>query len=173
MENLLNYKGTHFSARISGKMAAGKIQIENNEVYLCQDVIDGSHCADRLGYKYSWAVGNGNVDILKYYDISDFKLHYTTAQIEEYKDWTVGDIVFKENQGSYKVIFRSGELVILKNLNTDRASSPYTCDELHNAGFRLKATPINDEEDSIEVTIDEIAKLLKTSPEKIRIKKEG
>ena len=35
-----------------------KIQIENGEVYICQNIADGDRCNDTLGYRYSWRVSH-------------------------------------------------------------------------------------------------------------------
>lgn len=49
--------GDIFTATISDIPVEGKIQIENNIVYLCQDRRSGDSCDNKLGYKYSWNVG--------------------------------------------------------------------------------------------------------------------
>lgn len=67
-------KGQYFSAFIKGKKVEGRIQYENDRYYLCQNSNDGSDCADKLGFKYSWAVSSGDEYHLKYNDVTNFKI---------------------------------------------------------------------------------------------------
>jgi len=39
--------------------------------YICQNIIEGSDCEDKFNYRYSWVIGNGSVDDLKHFEISD------------------------------------------------------------------------------------------------------
>lgn len=73
METLLDCKGKNFECKIDGTICQGKIQVEGNEVYLCQDKRDGVNCSDKLGYNYSWIVGDGSKFILKSNDVTEFK----------------------------------------------------------------------------------------------------
>ena len=93
----------------------------------------------------------------------------TASEIEAYKDWQVGDKITKSGM-TMEVIFRSGKLVVCELAN-GAASFNYTCDELYNFGYRLVADP-EPEDDKVELTLDEIAKKVGISVEKLRIKKE-
>lgn len=73
-DNLLDYHGRAFSARIDGTYCEGKISVEGEEVYLCQDVNDGDNADDKLGYEYSYRVEDGSEDNLRYFDVTEFKL---------------------------------------------------------------------------------------------------
>ena len=53
--NLLECAGRGFTCKIDGTFVEGKIQVEDNSVFLCQNIINGYHCKDTLGYYYSWA----------------------------------------------------------------------------------------------------------------------
>ena len=70
-----------------------------------------------------------------------------------------------------EVIFRSGELVVLK-WSGKEASQNYTCDELHREGYRLKLDPIPEEDEIHEFSMDEIAEKMGVPVEKLKIKKE-
>lgn len=94
----------------------------------------------------------------------------TAEEIEEYKDWQVGDKITK-GRDVFEVIFRSGEVVILKN-NDGLAEGPFTCDEIYNDGGRLVAEPTPESDDSVEVSMAEVAEKLGVPVEKLRIKKE-
>ena len=49
---------------------SAKIQIENDRVFICQNVINGYPCQDRLGYHYSWHITI--FDRLRVLSIDDF-----------------------------------------------------------------------------------------------------
>jgi hypothetical protein len=161
MENLLDCHGRRFRAKIAGVKVGGKISVDGEDVFLCQDEMDGYPCEDRLGYRYSWAVVSGSEKDLKENDVKEFYLVGETPS--EYKDWQVGDKVAKENI-LCEVIFRSGELVVLRT-QYDKASENYTCDELFEEGWRLVV-----EEDLIELTLEDVAKMKGVSVDRIRIK---
>ena len=168
MENLLNCKGRRFKCKIDGDCVKGKIQVEENRVFLCQNIKNGGVCTNKLGYEYSWYVETGSEYHLLSYGISNFKLiDMTKEDIENYKDWQVGDKIIHEEGFKSKIIFRSGELVVFKHDN-GYASGNYTVKELYDEGWRLDETPI--EEPIIEMTMEEIAKLKGIPVEKLRIK---
>ena len=171
MDNLLNSNGRRFRCKIEGTPVEGKIRVENDCVYLCQDKKSGTDCTDKLGYKYSWIVHTGSERDLTLNHVTDFQLlPMTAAEIESYKDWQVGDEI--ENiDGPVTVIFRSGEVVICKDKKEGTATSPYTCNELYDTGYRLVADPVAEEE-VVEVTMDEIAAKLGVPVERLRVKKE-
>lgn len=169
MENLLNCNGRKFSAKIEGTYAEGLIRVENGTVYLCQNVKNGDDCDDKLGFRFSWQVCDGSIDNIKDMDVTNFYLHPMTAEeIEVYKNWQVGDKITNGSE-SLEVIFRSRELVVCKN-SDDEASNNYTCNELHKRGYRLVVE--SEEEEIIEVTMDEIAKMKGVPVERLHIKKE-
>lgn len=115
MKNLLNCRGRQFRCKFHGKPVEGKIQVEHGYVFLCQNEIDGCRARNKLGYKYSYSVDSGSDEDLKIYNVSDFALLMTAEEIEEYKDWQVGDKITK-GRDVFEVIFRSGEVVILKTM---------------------------------------------------------
>ena len=169
MKNLLNCDGRKFSAKIEGTYVEGLIRVEDGRAYLCQNKVNGCNCDDKVGYRFSWQVWDGSIDSLNETGVTDLHLYPMTAeQIEVYKDWHIGD---KITDGIYtlEVIFRGGELVVCKD-SDNKASSNYTCNELHKRGYRLVVEP--EKEDIIEVTMDEIAKLKGVPVERLHIKKE-
>ena len=176
MENLLKCNGRLFSAKINGDKVTGRIRVENERVYLCQNKRDGMPCKNRLGYKYSWGVDDGSEEKLARNNVSCFKLTPSTAEeIEQYKDWQVGDVLElldeyeKDFDERHEVIFRSGELVVLKNRDGE-ASENYTCDQLYKYGFRLAPPKIEEDEEEVTLTMGEIADKFGIPVDKIRIK---
>lgn len=170
MENLLNCDGRRFRAKIDGVECEGRIQVYRGNVLLCQDAIRGCPFNNDLGYRYSWTVKSGTEDDLRNEKVSDFCLVVmTAAEIEANKDWRVGDKV-TDGDRVWEVIFRSGELVVCKK-DPGRATANHTCDELYGYGFRLVADP-TPEDETVELTMDEIAAKVGVPVDKLRIKKE-
>lgn len=161
MENLLNCHGRRFRAVVDGTKTQGKITVEDGVVYLCQDVANGQNCSDKQGYKYSWQVRGGSAPDLTYCDVEDF--HLMILDTSTYKDWQVGDRVAKRDT-LWEVIFRSGELVVLKT-SYGKASENYTCNELFERGWRL----VVETENIVELTLEDVAKMKGVSVDRIRI----
>lgn len=178
MENLLQCDGRRFRCKINETPAEGRIRVEDNNVYLCQNEMDGAEADNKFGYKYSWSVSSGSKESLALNHISDFVLTPSTPdEIESYKDWQVGDkirceaVVRSLTWGSRgEIIFRSGELVVAKL--GDCASPNFTCDDLHRVGYRLDVEPLSEEEKTVEISMDEIAEKWGISKDQLRIKKE-
>ena len=178
MKNLLNCNGRFFSAKIHGNKVIGRIRVEDGCVYLCQNERDGKDCEDKMGYKYSWCVGSGEKEELTNEHVYDFKLTPLTSEyIEKYKEWQVGDVLelLDEHEKDFdernEVIFRSGELVVLKNKDGE-ASENYTCDQLYKYGYRLVPQEEYGEKEITELTMDEIADKFGLPVDKIRVKKD-
>ena len=166
--NLSNKKGWEFECKISGTPAKGKIQIEKNRIYLCQNEKDGDYVSDKLGYRYSWCIDAGDERGFNINSITDFKL--IIPHPEKYKDWQVGDKL-SWNRDIYQVIFRSEELVICKNIEDNCSTGNYTCDELFDKGGRLIVEEEENPEIKItELTLEEVAVLAKIPVEQLRIK---
>lgn len=176
MENLLNCNGLRFSAKIKDEGVTGIITVEDGYVYLCQDKLDGKDCIDKKGYKYSWSVKDGSKESLSNNSVRKFKIiEWSEEEIEKYKDWRVGNVVKlldeyeKEFDELYEVIFRSGELVVLKNKDGE-ATGNYTCDQLYKHGYRLVPPKIEEDEEEVILTKEDIVEKFGIPVDKIRIK---
>lgn len=171
MENLLSCDGRRFRCKITGTPVEGRVRVEGDRVYLCQNKCDGNDADDKLGYKYSWEVTSG----FKQNHVTEFKIlpSCTAEEIEAYKDWQVGDRLRKKDglPRTIEVIFRCGELVVGKFIDTGKALTNYTCDELYKDGLRLAVDPAP-EEGIVEVTMDEIAEKMGVPVEWLHVKKE-
>lgn len=136
--------------------------------FLCQNIRDGGECEDKLGYTYSWYVGTGDKDYLLMNKITNFEIvGMTKEEIENYKDWQVGDKIIHKDGTKGEIIFRSGKFVVF-TFNDNVAYSNFTINGLYNRGWRLDEKPI--EESFVEMTMEEIAKLKGIPVEKLRIK---
>ena len=69
-----------FKATINGDLCEGKVQFENGEYYLCQNIHDGSDCKDKLGYNYSWQIGESLHPIKGHCDVAELELFPETLE---------------------------------------------------------------------------------------------
>ena len=140
--DLRKCRGFGFKAKIEGTPCEGKIQVEDGDVYLCQNMKNGAECRDRLGYKFSWYIGNcSEIDLMRKWVVN---LAILPRDPETYKDWQVGDNVMMKYIGrneQVEVIFRSGELVVCKDSDKN-ATETKTCEQLYREGGRLVLTDI-------------------------------
>ena len=125
-----------FRAKVDGKEKTGRIQVIDGCIKFWFDyhneLNDIIHHAVHMEHYRLHGIGD-------FFD--DFEI--VPRDPETYKDWQVGDRVCdnKHRNVSREVIFRSGELVVMKT-NANTACSNYTCDELFGCGFRLVLTDI-------------------------------
>ncbi len=70
-EELLKCDGREFECQIDGCECKGKITVEDERVFLCQDLRDGTACEDKKGFKYSWFYQN---EIGQVTSVSEFRL---------------------------------------------------------------------------------------------------
>lgn len=99
------------------------------------NIVGGAHLSE-----------DGSID--PSYSVHNFQLlsPSTPAEIEAYKDWTVGDKM-KKGGKVWEVIFRSGKFVVCVN-SSGSATANYTCEELYNDGWRLVAEEDRDVHES-------------------------
>ena len=58
--------GSKFKGTIKEVSVEGRIQKEDGNIYLCQNLEDGSKCSNKLNYKYSYIIHQGsNADLEK------------------------------------------------------------------------------------------------------------
>lgn len=161
MENLLNCNGRRFRAKIEGVECDGKIRVEDGLVYLCQNEKSGISCTNKFGYKYSWVMPSISVSELELYP-------NTAAEIEAYKDWQVGDKV-TDCDRVWEVIFRSGELVCARKIPAELLQTIPVTNYTDTVSV---SSPEPEPEETLELTMDEIAEKFGIKPENLRIKKE-
>ena len=125
-----------FKANIDGTDCVGRIQVEEGQVYLCQNIKEGAECNDKLGFKYSLLIRTGSPKDLKGADVRTTDFEIIPRDPETYKDWQVGDTVKNPDAVCYigRVIFVSGDFVAIE---TDGHCVCYTREELFNEGYRL------------------------------------
>lgn len=136
--DLTKCHGRKFSAEIKGTQCKGTISVEKNNVYLCQDEVQGLACNNTFNYKYSWLIlenGRGiDVNFLK-----NFKLLCRTIE-----DVEVGDLI-NDGDYTYKVLVKSNDCVLLSDGdNYHIADAWYTIEELKdgNCFLQEQSTPL-------------------------------
>jgi len=70
--------GSRISCNIGNKeIDDAKLQSEKGMIFICQNIVEGSECLNKLGYKYSWAIGEGKLDdeLIEYHNM---KLKFLT-----------------------------------------------------------------------------------------------
>jgi hypothetical protein len=66
--------GQGFKAIIDGVRCEGKVQVEYDDIYLCQNEKDGNSCVHKLGYQYSWVITDLYTHELKMLGTTDLVL---------------------------------------------------------------------------------------------------
>lgn len=118
---------------------AGKIAIENGRFYVCQDVISGSDCKDKQGFKYSWDISSG----------SEYKELYI---LEDLDTLEVGDILVDKTGYSRKVLAVIGEVVALSRDETyDKFYGWCTVRDLKDWGYEIQQEECEEEMETIEI----------------------
>lgn len=70
---------------------------------------------------------------------SDFEI--VPRDPETYKDWQVGDVMTRD-ESKFVIIFRCGEVIVYRHWGSNSASTPHTCDEIFDRGYRLVLTDV-------------------------------
>lgn len=93
LKNLLDCHGRPFRCKIDGTQCEGRITVEDDRVFLCQDEMDGDDCEDKQGFSYSWHITESQKDILDNksnpQDVTEFVLldshneHFRLANIQD------------------------------------------------------------------------------------------
>lgn len=94
--------GTKFKAKIEEVECEGRIQKEDDTIYLCQNVKDGAQCCDKLGFDYSWNIGKGN-------SVNLVENRVEIISLELDPSFVAPPIV---KVGDYKVFFKKGEIQV-------------------------------------------------------------
>lgn len=168
MKDISKLHGKRFTATISGVKTSGKISYdpEEGELFLCQNSKDGSYTRNKLGYKYSWAIGS-SIDpklLEARYSVLDFRVITKST----WEDLTTGDKLKSCTWGTeWEVAAKIGKIYILIG-EDETASGNYTLKELIES-FSLVQEE-EEKEEVVEVTLEDVAKNMGIPVEKLRIK---
>lgn len=80
--------GQYFTALIGKKPVKGRVSIENGNIFLCQNVLNGAECKNKQGMSYSYYVGGDssrNTIASGYGGITNFRI-VTAAQYKAFKE---------------------------------------------------------------------------------------
>lgn len=94
--------GTKFKAKIQGVKCEGRIQKEDDTIFLCQNVKNGNECYNKLGFDYSWTIGDGSSVNLVEDEVKIISLELDPS-------FVAPPIV---KVGEYQVIFEKGEIIL-------------------------------------------------------------
>lgn len=132
--DLTKCNNLRYKAKIDGNEDYGRICIENAATGLA------FLCSDREGgYVAVWHCDVPEIEGWNSRKVTDFEI--VPRDPETYQDWQVRDVLHREDADTMAVIFRSGELVVLKS-EYGIASSNFTCIECFSMGYRLVLTDI-------------------------------
>ena len=100
LKDLRECHGRYFRCKIEDKECEGRICIEDDEIYLCQDIVDGFDSEEKFGYDYSWGITLSAENILKdapnIDDITEFVLldnDSIGAPLATLSDLKVGNVI--------------------------------------------------------------------------------
>ena len=134
--DLTKCNNCRYKARLDGDDDYGRIKVDCDCVYLRSDKLDGCVAV--------WHTDDPIVVGLSARKVTDFEI--VPRDPETYRDWQVGDKVICPDEkwkriATLEVIFRSGELVAMKDLDGCFYNC-YTCQELLTEGYQLVLTDI-------------------------------
>jgi hypothetical protein len=122
--------GSKFTATIGNTSVEGKIQIENDDIYLCQDERNGACCSNKLGYIFSWRLDN----------------HVNNLSIEGI------DVLLNEK---YTTLYQGSKVILGESYTSDlileKGSSPKINIGLHS--FKLLESAILDSKDEGRIIV--------------------
>jgi len=122
--NLMGADGKFFTCEINEVETKGRIRVEDNGVYLCQNEVDGSEYKEKYGYKYSYFIRKGTEDDLKGEDVTDLKLWDYLPNEGDYF------YVKSRNQFSYIAIAKNGEYLTNRFVSLDQDDGQLKYNEL-------------------------------------------
>lgn len=164
--------GMKVLCEIDGKeIKDAKISIdEDGRVYVCQNVKDGFDAEDKLGYKYSWILSYEGEDI-EDWDDNVKNLRTAEKTLDDFSTLEIGDVLV-DRDGDERTILDVREKIIgLSNLSHgERYGNFYTKDDLDYYGCKLKEQP--EEDETVELTMDEIAEKFGIDVKKLKVKKQ-
>ena len=126
--------GMKVTCEIDGtKITDAKISKDaDGRFFICQNKRNGGGAGDKLGYAYSWFIGD-NAGAFGYPDVTNLK---PVKDISDISNYEVGDILVDEYSSRCKVLGVCGLVVIISTSDFERASSsPYTTQELEEEGY--------------------------------------
>ena len=129
LKNLLDCHGRPFRCKIDGTQCEGRITVEDEKAYLCQNKCDGFDCEDKQGFLYSWGITSSQEDILdnksNLDDVTEFVLldsqneHFRLADIQ---DLVPGNIIQYRHFEPRKILEVANGIVEYARVSTGERS---------------------------------------------------
>lgn len=169
---LEKYKQLRDGMRVKGKVYGedfeGMLRIDEvGWVYVCQNVSEGSYADDLKGYEYSRCLCRKNDDF-EHWDeyITDLE---SIDEPTELRAMKVGDIVIDEFDDKRKVLEVLTNTFMCSFVNDfTQILGWYTFEEGEKQGWKIKG---QEEEETVELTHEEIAEKFGVDVDKLRIRK--
>jgi len=127
LKNLLDYHGQPFRCKIDGTQCEGRITVEDESVFLCQDEMDGYDCEDKQGFLYSWHITESQKDILdnksNHKAVTEFVLldsHNEHARLANIQDLVPGNIIQYRHFEPRKILEVSDGIVKYERVTTGK-----------------------------------------------------
>lgn len=153
----------------SGKSCQAIVRWYEETWFLCQDMRNGMTLPtdQKAGKRYSWALTplpNGDPPLVK-----------LTRIVRTIDELATGDTIVDFDRGTeyYVEQVSPSVFVLIKEKgypSEESAGLLYTISELKRYGYKLKVTDEEEEEEVVEMTLEEVAKLKGVPVERLRIK---
>ena len=100
LKDLWDCHGRYFRCKIDDEECEGRICVEDDEIYLCQDIADGMEPEEKFGYDYAWNITGSAENILKDSLNGDFVTEFVLldndsieAPLATLSDLKVGNVI--------------------------------------------------------------------------------
>ena len=122
-------KGNRCITKKEGKeISDARLQKENGEWFICQDLWDGWGCMDQLGYKFSWSIDEYYSKKIEY--LKPSKKDLSNLEMEDILKGTVGE--------KRKVLGVCGLVNHMSEVDDfEKYDDGYTAEELEEDGYEL------------------------------------
>ena len=122
--------------------------------YICQDIVDGSYCKDKKGFKYSWCISDGSDKYLKVHKVENLRPFDST----DIDDIYVGCFIITAGIEARKVLSISDEMVALSRPGGITFKNWLDKQMLKKLGYKIYIEPTPEPEPQIvELTIEDIS----------------
>lgn len=111
-------KGKSFRCKWRGNLIEGKVQFEDDDLYLCQNQESGSPCGNKLGYKYSWVIKNqaDKSHIEEFVLINDYVKAKTPLDITDEDHGKLFEAFYKDVKVEGRISCIKGEIHLCQNV---------------------------------------------------------
>ena len=140
--DLRSYHGREFEGVITQAdieyKSKGKISVNNNqEVYCCQNEVNGLDANDKMGFNYSVCVQFQGDSVWNKSCLSSITILDPPSSIDPQWDWKDGEIAIRQKE-QYKVCRIHNDIVVF--IRDGGATGTYEIEEAYKSGYRKLPT---------------------------------